>query len=235
MSANKPICIIPARGGSKRLPKKNIVRVGGKPVIGWTIEQAHSAGIFERIIVSTDDKAISDVAADYPFVEIWNRAEELASDFATVDHVCLDILSQLKNKTGVLPEFFCCLYATAILRSVDDILLGYNKMQEGNCETAMTVTEYEQYPHQALRFDDGKVSVQWPDLLSTPRQQRPHFVVDAGSVYWLKTKAFIQNENFYSNDIEGYIVPRSRAIDLDTEEDLKLLKHYFSMLKNPLI
>ena len=231
MIKSKPICIIPARGGSKRLPRKNIIKVGGKPVIGWTIEQAAASGLFEKIIVSTEDQEISNIVADFPMAEVWSRPNELASDRATVDQVCIDVLTRVKRETNSLPQEFCCLYATAILRTVDDIIKCHNVLTESGCDTAMTVTNYEQYPHQAMNMsEDGRLVVQWPELLNTPRQELPHFVVDAGSVYWLNTQEFLQYKNFYGGLINGYMVPRARAIDLDTPEDFEMLIYYWNKL-----
>lgn len=229
MSECKPICIIPARGGSKRLPRKNIIKVAGKPVIGWTIEQAAESGLFGRIIVSTEDQEISNIASDFPMAEVWNRSGELASDMATVDQVCLDVLARLKRETDNLPQEFCCLYATAILRTVEDIIKCHGVLTESGCGAAMTVTNYEQYPHQAMRMsEEGKLTVQWPDLLNTPRQKLPHFVVDAGSIYWLNTQVFLRKKNFYGGSLRGYVVPRARAIDIDTPEDFEMLLYYWN-------
>jgi pseudaminic acid cytidylyltransferase len=228
----KPICIIPARGGSKRLPRKNIIKIGGKPVLAWTIEQAAESGLFGKIIVSTEDEEIASIAADCPAAEVWRRSNELASDRATVDQVCIDVLERLRLETNSQPEEFCCLYATAILRSVEDIVKCHGLLIELGCDTAMTVTDYEQYPHQAMKMSDkGRLVVQWPELLNTPRQQLPHFVVDAGSVYWLNTKEFLRNRNFYGGTINGYMVPHARAIDIDTPDDFEMLMYYWNKME----
>ena len=226
---NQPICIIPARGGSKRLPRKNIAEVGGKPIICWTIEQAMESNLFDRIIVSTDDEEIADIAGKYSDVEVWGRSSELSSDISTVDQVCLDIFKRFLVRNIKLPTNFCCLYATAILRTAEDIKKGYQEILSENVDLVLSVTDYEQYPHQALRLEnDGKVTIQWPDLLHMSRQERPHLVVDAGSIYWLNTESFIKNKNFYGKSIRGYTLPRERAIDVDTKNDLDILQFYWN-------
>jgi len=224
-----PICIIPARGGSKRLPRKNIIDVDGKPIIVWTIEQAIKTGVFEKVIVSTEDKIIADTVLKWTAADVWVRPESLATDTSTVDEVCLDVLTKYENK---LPKNFCCLYATSILRSVADITESYNMLCNEKVDSVMTITEYEQYPHQALNINDNcEISIQWPELLMMKRQIRPHLVVDAGSIYWANTDAFIENKNFYCDSMKGFQVPRNRAIDVDVEEDLEILMFYWNKNK----
>src|SRR5262245_12988121 len=218
------IAIIPARGGSKRLPRKNIFPVNGRPLIAYTIEAALESACFARVIVSTEDREIAAAAGDAG-AEIHDRDGRLASDTATVVEVCRDVLGRLGDR-GQMPERFACLLATAALRTADDIRRA-EAMLVPRCDFVMAVTEYEKSPLQALvEQPDGSLRLMWPDLIDMPRSEAPRLVVDNGSIYWCRTEAFLTQRTFYGSGLQGYRMPRQRSVDVDTATDLALLVHY---------
>lgn len=216
------VAIIPARGGSRRLPRKNVALLAGRPLIAYTIDSARETGLFARVIVSTEDAEIAATAAASG-AEVMARDAVLASDTAGVVEVCRDVLGRL----AVPPQAFCCLYATAALRRAEDIRAARRLLEPGVCDFVMAVTEYPKSPLQALvETDDGHLRLMWPDLIDLPRDRRPRLWVDNGSTYWCTTAAFLDARTFYGRNLRGYRMPRDRSVDVDAPDDLELLEFY---------
>lgn len=222
----KIICIIPARGGSKRLPRKNIIQFHGKPIIAYSIEAAIQANLFDRIIVSTDDQKIARCAKDFGVV-IHLRPPELSTDTARVVDVCANILEE-ESKAGRTYDILCCLYATAPLRTSEDIKNTLRLLEDDNCDSAMAVTNYHFPPHQALKLDKSQNLIPvWPDMINMKSQEVPDFLVDNGSTYAIKVAIFKEKKSFLGDRLKGYIMPRIRSVDIDTQEDLDLANIFF--------
>ena len=227
----KNICIIPARGGSKRLPRKNIIDFNGKPIIAYSIEAALETNLFEKVIVSTEDEEITNIAAMFG-AEIDNRKKELASDRAKVVEVCLDFLNREK-KTGNLYNILCCLYPTAPLRNSDDIKRTIELVMNGKCNYAIAVTEFHYPVHQALKFDNASnMEPMWPELIFKNSNELPPLCVDNGSTYAMNIGEFMKSGSFYSQPLKGYFMPRERSVDIDTKSDLELANYYASIVPN---
>lgn len=225
----KSIAIIPARGGSKRLPRKNILDVGGKPMIVHTIEAAIETGLFSRVIVSTEDSEVAAIAQDAG-AHVEQRPEELATDRAQVKSVCIDLLDREAEK-GRVHEIFCCLYATAPLRRAADIAAVMQLLDNPNVNFAFAVSAYEQPVHQALQLDEeGYLRPRWPERVNLRSQEVEQLFVGNGSTYAVRVPAFRQSASFYGPGLAGHIMPRARSVDIDTEEDLELARYYFSSL-----
>ena len=222
----KIICIIPARGGSKRLPKKNVIQFHGKPIIAYSIEAAIQANLFDRIIVSTDDLKIARCARDFG-VEIHLRPPELATDTARVVDVCASILEE-EGKAGRTYDILCCLYATAPLRTFEDIRNTLRLLEDDNCDSAMAVTNYYFPPHQALKFNRFQNLVPvWPEMVDMKSQMVPNFFVDNGSTYAIEVEVFRQKKSFLGDHLKGYVMPRIRSVDIDNQEDLHIAHIFF--------
>jgi pseudaminic acid cytidylyltransferase len=215
------IAIIPARGGSKRLPRKNIIDFLGRPIIAYTIDAARSSGCFERIVVSTEDDEIADIAGKWG-AEIDRRDPALATDKARVTEVCIALLDK-EEAAGRVWTHMTCLYATAPLRKVDDIRATVGLLEEGVCDFAMAVTSYDLQPHLALKFrTDHSLAPMWPELTGTRASDLPSLRVSNGSIYAVNVKAFHRHPSFYGPNLRGHDMPRERSIDIDTSEDLAL-------------
>ena len=218
--ASKPICIIPARGGSKRIPRKNIAPFNGKPLIAWSIETALNSEVFSRVVVSTDDVEIANTAkkygADIPFM----REAALSNDFATTADVIEGTFKKLEQT-----KYACCLYPTAPLIKTHDIKDAYSKLVETNADCIITVTEYDFHPLRAFEIEqDGKLSFKWPENALTRSQDLPSLRHDAGAFYFFKTTAFKQQNKLVMDNTIGHLIERSRAVDIDTPEDLEFAK-----------
>lgn len=211
------LAIIPARGGSKRLPRKNIADFHGKPLIQWTIEAAQKSGCFSEIIVSTDDEEIAAVAAKC-WAKVERRPERLATDDARVVDVCLEVLGRR------ITEVFACLYATSPLRTAEDISGTVALIRAFRCDFAMAVTPFESSPHQALKDNDGYLEPMWPELIEKRHSEIPKLFVDNGSTYAATVEAFRQHKTFYGPNLKGYVMPRERSVDIDTQLDLDIAR-----------
>lgn len=218
--ASKPICIIPARGGSKRIPRKNIIAFNGKPLIAWSIETALKSEVFSKVVVSTDDNEIAEIAkqhgAEVPFI----REANLADDFATTAEVLEDTLTKLEQT-----EYACCLYPTAPLIRTDDFQNAYSKLVETNADCVITVTEYDFHPLRAFKIEaDDELSFKWPENALTRSQDLPDLLHDAGAFYFFKTSAFKKQNKIVMGNTIGHKIERNRAVDIDTPEDLEFAK-----------
>lgn len=213
------IAFIPARGGSKRLPRKNVMDFQGQPIIAYSIRAAFESGQFSDVVVSTDDREIADVARAHG-ARVSARSPELATDTARVLDACLDFLRR-EREDGRDHRVLCCLYATAPLRRPEDIV-GTVGLLDAQCQFAMAVTTFDLPVHQALAQEaSGRLAPLLPDLVNLRSQDAPPIVVDNGSTYAVDVRAFEQEQTFYGTSLRGWRMPRDRSIDIDTAEDLE--------------
>ena len=211
----KNLAVIPARGGSKRLPGKNIRPFLGRPIILYTVSAAIESGLFEKIIVSSDDEEILETVKSSG-VSIQRRKARLSGDDVPIAEVCLNVLQE-ESETGY--DNLCCLYATAPLRTSDDIRKAYKELLSEGIEG---VTSYAKSPFKALQQrDDKTLAPMWPEYARLQSQDIPSLWVDNGSLHWVEVSAFQREKNFYLEKMSGYPMPRNRSIDIDTLEDFK--------------
>lgn len=220
MKNNRSLAVIPARGGSKRLPRKNILPFHGKPILIWTLEAALKSNCFARIICSTEDDEIAAIVQDYGF-EVAKRPENLATDKATVNQVTLDIINTLEQQN----EFFdnvAMLYATAPMRNYLDIQNTMKLLEDDDTYFAMAVTHFIHSPYQVLNLtDDNSLSSCFPLIYTKKSQELPIPYAGNGSTYVAKIQKF-KEVGFKNAKTKGYIMPFVRSIDIDTQEDYEL-------------
>jgi len=210
------IAIIPARGGSKRLPRKNILPVNGQPMISYPIQAAIESGCFEKVVVSTEDEEIANIAESYGAL-IMDRDAGLALDNSTVVQVCEDVLSR-EEFEGI--DKFCCIYATAIFVTAEDINSSYQLLTDSPLvDYVMSVSEYNIEPVQALKSVDGYLESMWPEYNSMQSQLYPHLVASNGTLYWARKNEFISDKTFYGKRLKGYVIPQDHVVDIDTQGD----------------
>ncbi|MBY0532202.1 MAG: acylneuraminate cytidylyltransferase family protein [Xanthobacteraceae bacterium] len=224
------LAVIPARGGSKRLPRKNIIGFLGKPIIAYTIEAAKASGVFDRILVSTEDSAIAEVAARHGG-EVDMRPASLATDASTITEVCLELIGRLKTN-GESFATLTVLYATAPLRNAGDIRATHALLGDG-CDFAMAVTEFHQPVHQALVLKPAqKIEPVFPELISKRASDVDRYAAGNGSTYCVNISAFKTKHGFYGVPLRGHVMPRERSIDIDTKEDFELAEYYAKQQKS---
>lgn len=210
----KSLAIIPARGGSKRLPRKNILPLDGKPLILWTLEAAVKSGIFDSIIVSTDDAEIAEIA-NIEGVEVVMRPDHLSQDASTTDDVCIHVLDELE---AVGRSFDCvsCLYATAPLRDSDDIKAVVELVSTGRYSKAMAVTEYIYPFHQAMRVtDNGGLTALFPDEILKRRSDVSKTYVGNGSTYSALVSEYRRTKDFVMGEVGFHFMPEWKSTDID--------------------
>lgn len=217
---NSVLGIIPARGGSKGLPGKNIKRLGDKPLIAHTIEEAKKSSYLERIIVTTDDMEIRKVAIDYNAEVPFLRPTELAQDHTpTIDAVihCLDFLKETEE---YVPEYICLLQCTTPFRSVVDIDRCIQRCLTTNYDACISVCEANSNPYWMKTFEKDKLcSFMIEQDMILRRQDLPNIYEINGAVYVIRTEALIENHSLHIENATGYIMPQDRSIDIDTEID----------------
>ena len=214
------LCVIPARGGSKRIPRKNIREFGGKPMIAWSINSATNSECFDRIIVSTEDEEIADVSqnwgADVPFL----RPLELADDFVGTTPVVSHAVQWYQDRGQELTAV-CCLYATAPFVEPTDIRLGYELLERTALDRfVFTATAYASPIERALRLDSasGEAYMWQPEQFSKRSQDLEPAYHDAGQFYWGRTQGWLKSRNLFEGS-KPLLLPRWRVQDIDTEED----------------
>ena len=213
------LAVIPARGGSKRIPRKNIKVFCGKPMIAWSIEQAKASACFDRIIVSTDDAEIADVArahgAEVPFMRPGKLSNDHAGTMPVIAHAVEMIRAQ-----GMPPDLVCAIYATAPFVRVEDLRMGMRVLQEQDAEYAFAVTSYPFPIQRAVRFtSSGRVAMFDPVQFAARSQDLEEAYHDAGQFYWGKAQSWVDGSPIFSEKSVPILLPRHRVQDIDTPED----------------
>lgn len=216
---DRAVAIIPARGGSKRIPKKNIKPFNGRPMISYPIRAAMEAGIFEKIIVSTDSPEIKEVAlmngAEVPFL----RPRELSDDYTPTAPVIAHAITALEEM-GLVIDFVCCIYATAVFIKPEYLKEGFEIMKQTGASSVFSVTTFDFPIFRALKINEhGNLEMIWPEYELTRSNDLPEAYHDAGQFYWLRKKEFMREKRIYTKDARPVIIPRKFVEDIDTLED----------------
>ena len=226
------ICVIPARGGSKRIPRKNIKEFNGKPIIVYSIEAAFESNCFDQVIVSTDDNEIKEVAKKYgarvPFV----RPAELSNDFTGTLPVVKHAIEWFENNNNTI-ENVCCLYATAPFIQSKIISEAYQQLISSKSDYCFSVTSFSFPIQRAIRItQDDKVDMFYPENFNARSQDLEEACHDAGQFYWGKADAFLKNLPMYSHHATAFLMPRYRVQDIDTEEDWETAELLFRAIQS---
>ncbi len=211
------VCIIPARGGSKRIPRKNIRDFCGRPMIAWPIQAAIDSGCFDRIVVSTDDDEIAQVAKEAGAEVPFRRRAELSDDHTPTVPVIVDAIDQL-DVQGLTPV--CCLYATSPFVTPADLNAGMERLDNTGAPFVLSVTTYAFPIQRALRRDtSGEVKMFNPAHMQTRSQDLEEAWHDAGQFYWGRAESWATSRGIFESGAQGLALPRHRVQDIDTEED----------------
>lgn len=213
------LAVIPARGGSKRIARKNIRPFCGKPIIAYSIEAAIESNLFDHVIVSTDDEEIAEIAkqhgAEIPFM----RPAKLADDHTGTNAIAKHAIEWYRNN-GSNIDYTCCIYATAPMLQANYLKQGFYQLQTNNTEYAFAVTTYDFPVQRALTITEtGTIEALDDNAIAMRSQDLKECVHDAGQFYWGKSNAFVNELPLMSDHASAVILPRYRAQDIDTEED----------------
>lgn len=214
------IAIIPARGGSKRIPRKNIKLFCGKPIIEWSIAVAKNSKLFDRIIVSTDDLEIAEIAlkcgAEIPFMRPAKLSDDQAGTTEVVAHATAWAIEEGLKLSGV-----CCIYPAAPFIQASDIVEGWNTLNSGNWAYTFPATDYASPIFRSFKDGNGGVEMFFPDHYLTRSQDLPVALHDAGQFYWGRPDAWLQNKRIFEVYSKPIIIPNWRVQDIDNLEDWK--------------
>ena len=211
--------VIPARGGSKRIPRKNIKSFGGKPMIAWSIEAALESECFDQVIVSTDDSEIAKVAVEYGATVPFTRPQNLSDDHTGTIPVIRHSIQWLQTNHKDV-EYVCCLYATAPFVRPGDISTGLTSLIESDADYAFSVTSYGFPVQRAIRLTtEGRIEMLHPEHFNTRSQDLEEMYHDAGQFYWGKANAWLEGKVIFTPESVPVRLPRHRVQDIDTLED----------------
>jgi N-acylneuraminate cytidylyltransferase len=215
------LAIIPARGGSKRIPRKNIKIFLGKPIIAYSIELAIGSGLFDEVMVSTDDEEIAEIAQGYGAKVPFKRSKDNADDFATT----IDVLTEVLNEYDSLNlqfDFGCCIYPTSPLLEKKTLQKGFEKLIKHKFDTVFPVVEYSYPILRSLKIENGKVNMNWPEYLESRSQDLPSSYHDAGQFYWFQVSKLLKEKKLFTKNSGAIVLNEECVQDIDTEQDWKI-------------
>lgn len=213
------LAVIPARGGSKRIPRKNIRNFCGKPVIAYSIEAASASDLFDHIIVSTDDDEIASVSREFGAETPFRRPAEIADDHTGTNDVVKHAIQWYQEHLEPI-SLVCCIYATAPFVRPEFLKRGHDELYNSGKSFAFSVTSYPFPIQRALRKNEkGDVEALWPENIYTRSQDLEDVYHDAGQFYWGKPEAFLNNLHMYSSASIPVMLPRFLVQDIDSKED----------------
>lgn len=227
----KTLAIITARGGSKRIPRKNIKPFLGYPIIKYSIDAAKNADCFDEVMVSTDDREIAEISrrlgANVPFL----RSEAAANDFATTADVIGEVLNEYGER-GQRFDYACCIYPTAPFISPERLKKGFELLKEKGADSAIPVVRFSYPIQRALKIEDGRLLMIWPENLNKRSQDLMSAYHDAGQFYWLKVDNFLKQRRLFTENTCPIEVPESEVQDIDNEGDWKMAEMKYKLFKN---
>ena len=223
------LCIIPARGGSKRIPKKNIKKFLGKPIIAYSIEVAISSQLFDEVMVSTDNAEIVEISKQYGASVPFLRTNENANDHAVLSDVVDEVLNKYKS-LGQNFDNICCILPTAPFISVEKLKQAYKKLNEKKLDAVFPVLEFSFPIQRSLQIENEKVSMVWKQYLNTRSQDLPVRYHDAGQFYWFKQDTFLKKKRIYTDNSGAIIISQLEAQDIDNDIDWKIAEIKYRIL-----
>lgn len=225
----KNLCTIPARGGSKRIPRKNIKLFMGKPIIAYSIEAALNSGLFDEVMVSTDDEEIADIAKQYGAKVPFYRSTETANDFATTVDVLEEVVRTYIDM-GYEFDNICCLYATAPFVTAEKLKEAYEHQINNKYNSVMTVVRYSYPIQRSLVIRNGLLSMQWPEYSKSRSQDLEPVYHDAGQFYITNVNSLLETHALKGSNTGAIVLSELAVQDLDTITDWKLAEMKYKML-----
>lgn len=225
----KSIAIIPARGGSKRIPRKNIKDFLGKPIIAYSIEAAKQSGVFDVVMVSTNDREIAEIALKYGAEVPFLRSEKTSNDYATTKDVIEEVINEY-SKVGINFDIIGCLYATAPFVTSKRLKDAFEMIKNGECESVLTGVAFSYPILRSLLIEKGNVRMAWPEYRYSRSQDLPQFYHDAGQFYIYSKESFYKNLGLGQGESKMIVLSELEVQDLDTLTDWELAEMKYKML-----
>jgi N-acylneuraminate cytidylyltransferase len=229
----KNLAIITARGGSKRIPRKNIKDFLGKPIIKYSIDAAIESGCFDEVIVSTDDEEIANLAIKYGATVPFIRSAKNSDDHSTTAEVLIEVFDKL-NAMGKNFDYACCIYPTAPFVTADKLIQSYSKLITSGAKSVVPIVKFGFPILRSFKLDNGMVKMNWPQHLNTRSQDLPTAYHDAGQYYFFRVEPFLKDKKIFTDETIGIEMPESEVQDIDNEEDWKIAEIKYTFLTKKL-
>ena len=220
--------IITARGGSKRIPRKNIREFCGKPIIAYSIEAAIQSGIFDTVMVSTDDEEIAEIARKYGAEVPFMRSEKNANDFAATNDVVKEVLDSYA-KMGECFDIACCIYPTAPFITADKLKKAVELLQENQADSVVPVVRFGFPPQRCVVKDGGLIKFKWPEYMQSRSQDLQPYYHDAGQFYCLRTESFLEQKRLFMTKTVPLELSEMEVQDIDNEDDWEIAELKYEM------
>lgn len=228
---NDCLAIIAARGGSKRIPRKNIKDFLGSPIIKYSIDAALRAGCFDEVIVSTDDEEIAKLSLSFGAIVPFMRTANSSNDFSTTTDVITEVLNEY-NKQGKAFKYCGCIYPTAPFINAQKLNAAYDKLIKSGADSIVPVVRYGFPILRSLKIEKGLVKMNWPEYMQTRSQDLPFAFHDCGQFYFFKVESFLKNKKLLTDFTLPFEMPESEVQDIDNEEDWKIAELKYKLANN---
>lgn len=226
---NNSVAIITARGGSKRIPRKNIKNFCGQPIIKYSIDAARESGCFDEVMVSTDDIEIANIAKQFGATVPFFRTENTSNDYATTADVIEEVLLEYK-KFGKNFDYACCIYPTAPFISAQKLKETYDLLVNKKVDSVIPVVKYSFPIQRALKIENMLLKFIWPENLNKRSQDLESSYHDCGQFYFLKTSSFLKSKKLFSENTIPFEMLASEVQDIDNEEDWMIAEMKYKLL-----
>jgi N-acylneuraminate cytidylyltransferase len=216
------LAVIPARGGSKRIPRKNIKLFNGRPILSYSIAAALESGLFDEVMVSTDDQEIAEIARAAGATVPFFRRPETANDHAGILEVLKEVVEDYRTLRGTEFEFVCCLLPTAPLLRVEDLKTSHEKLISEGWDSVFPVVRFGYPILRSLTVENGRAVMNWPENYPNRSQDLPPAFHDVGQFYWIRPERCFALGRIFTENSGVIELPETRVQDIDTEEDWKI-------------
>lgn len=226
------LAIIPARGGSKRIPRKNTKHFNGLPIIAYSIKSAIESQLFEEIIVSTDDDEITEIAKQFGASVPFRRSDKNADDFASTEDVLIEVLQAYQEREKFY-KVACCIYPTAPFVSADLLTEGLNLLESMNYDSVFPVVQFNYPIQRSLQFsDNGKIEMVCPEYMNSRSQDLPKRFHDTGLFYWFRAENLLKNQKIFSGNSGALVINELDCHDIDTPDDWEIAEVKYRRLQH---
>ena len=227
----RAVAIITARGGSKRIPRKNIREFCGKPILAYSINAALSAGIFDTVMVSTDDNEIAEIARSYGAEVPFMRSEATANDYAATNDVVKEVLDTYA-KHGECFDVACCIYPTAPFLTGETLKKAVELLEENKADSVIPVVRFGFPPQRSVVVEEGMLQFRWPEYMFSRSQDLQPFYHDAGQFYCMRTESFLAENRLFMTKTVPLELSEMEVQDIDNEVDWKLAELKYQLINN---
>lgn len=225
----RAVAIITARGGSKRIPRKNIRAFCGKPILAYSIEAALSAGIFDSVMVSTDDNEIAEIARSYGAEVPFMRSEATANDYAATNDVVKEVLDTYA-KHGECFDIACCIYPTAPFLTGETLKKAVELLEENKADSVIPVVRFGFPPQRSVVMEEGMLQFKWPEYMFSRSQDLQPFYHDVGQFYCMRTESFLAENRLFMTKTVPLELSEMEVQDIDNEVDWKLAELKYQLI-----